>query len=137
MADTFLLEIVTPYGQVLSEEVDIVTAPGAEGEFGVLPGHALFITPLNIGEVSYTMGSATEHMAVGRGFAEVLPDKTTILVDSAEPAGEIDLERAREEAREAEEAMKGFTEEDTGYKKAFDALEMAKARVKVGEKVRG
>ncbi len=95
MAETFLLEIVTPYGQVLNEEAETVVAPGAEGEFGVLAGHSLFITPLKAGEVSYTTGNTTEHMAIGRGFAEVLPDKTTILANNVVRAGEIELEEAR------------------------------------------
>jgi F-type H+-transporting ATPase subunit epsilon len=136
MAETFMLEILTPYGQVLKEEVDMVVAPGAEGEFGVLKGHALFITPLKIGEVSYTKGGAREYLATGRGFAEVLPEKTTILVDSAEPGEKIELEMARKEAREAEEALKELTDEDPDFQKATDAFELAKARVEVRKKVK-
>jgi F-type H+-transporting ATPase subunit epsilon len=136
MAETFMLEILTPYGKVLKEEVDMVVAPGAEGEFGVLKGHTLFITPLKIGEVSYTRGEARQYLAIGRGFAEVLPEKTTILVDSAAPGEKIELERARREAREAEEALKALAEEDPDYHKALDAFEMAKARMKVREKVK-
>jgi F-type H+-transporting ATPase subunit epsilon len=136
MAETFMLEILTPYGQVLKEEVDMVVAPGAEGEFGVLKGHALFITPLKIGAVSYTSGGVSKYLATGRGFAEVLPDKTTILVDSAEPGEKIELEMARKEAREAEEGLKELTDEDPDFQKATDAFELAKARVEVRKKVK-
>lgn len=135
MAETFLLEIVTPYGQVLNEEVETVVAPGAEGEFGVLAGHSLFITPLKAGEVSYTTGNTTEHMAIGRGFAEVLPDKTTILANSVVRAGEIELEEARKEAAEATEALGELAEEDPGYQDAKDAHDLAVVKVKVAEKV--
>jgi F-type H+-transporting ATPase subunit epsilon len=137
MADTFLLEIVTPYGHVLSTEADLVEAPGSEGEFGVLAGHALFITPLKAGEVSFTNGQKRETFATGPGFAEVLADRTTILVDSAERGSEMDLEGVREELREAEEALKGLSEDDPEYRKAEEALELANARLKVVEKVKG
>jgi F-type H+-transporting ATPase subunit epsilon len=134
MAENFSLEIITPYGHVLTEEVDLVEAPGVEGEFGVLAGHALYITPLKIGEVSYTRDGKREHLATGRGFAEVFPHRTTLLVDSAERGGDLDLDRAREEAREAEETLKGLTDGDPGYPKAAEALELANARVRVAGK---
>jgi F-type H+-transporting ATPase subunit epsilon len=137
MADTFILEIVTPYGHVLSTEADLVEAPGSDGEFGVLAGHALYITPLKAGEVSFTKGTERERFATGPGFAEVFPDRTTILVDSAERGSELDLEGVREEAREAEEALRGPSEEDPEYRKAEEALELANARLKVVEKVKG
>jgi F-type H+-transporting ATPase subunit epsilon len=136
MAETFLLEIVTPYGKVLSEDVDIATAPGVEGEFGVLAGHALFITPLKVGEVSYTRGDTKQYLAIGQGFAEVLHDKTTILVESAEPGEKIDLEMARKDAREAEEALKGLKEEDPDFKRILETYELSKVKVRVGEKVK-
>jgi F-type H+-transporting ATPase subunit epsilon len=135
MAETFLLEIVTPYGEVVNDEVDTVVAPGADGEFGVLAGHTLFITPLKAGEVSYTRDNKTEHMVIGRGFAEVLPEKTTILANSAERAAKIELEGARNEAVEAEKALKKLSEEDPGYQSAKDAHELAMVKVKVSEKV--
>lgn len=135
MAETFLLEIVTPYGEVVNEQVDTVVAPGADGEFGVLPGHTLFITPLKAGEVYYTRGNKTEHMVIGRGFVEVLPEKTTILANSAERAAKIELEGARNEAVEAEKALKKLSEEDPGYQSAKDAHELAMVKVKASEKV--
>src|SRR3990172_11492133 len=98
MAETILLEIVTPDRLVLSEEVDDVTAPGIEGEFGVLPGHTPFLTTLKIGEVSYKKENMTKYIAVSWGYAEVVPSQVTILAEAAEVAEEIDTKRA-EEAR--------------------------------------
>lgn len=106
MAGKLLLELFTPYRKVLSEEVDMVTASGAMGEFGVLPGHASFLTSLRIGELSYVQGTDTFHLALNWGYFEVMNDKVTILVETAERADEIDLERARCALGRAEEALR-------------------------------
>lgn len=82
MANTFLLEIVTPTQLVLSEQVDFMTATGSEGEFGVLPGHAPFLTTLKPGELSYKIGNDTTRLAIGIGYAEVGPEKVTILAET-------------------------------------------------------
>lgn len=82
MADTFLLEIVTPTQLVLSEQVDYMTATGSEGEFGVLAGHAPFLTTLKPGDLSYKIGSDTKRLAIGIGYAEVGPEKVTILAET-------------------------------------------------------
>ena len=84
MAETFLLEVVTPRSVVVSSQVENMTAPGDIGEFGVLPGHTFFITLLSVGELSYAIDGKRESLAVGEGFAEVNLDRVTVVVDSAE-----------------------------------------------------
>src|SRR4030067_1347366 len=95
MAETILLEIITPLRKLLSREVDEVTAPGRDGDFGVLAGHTPFLTTLRPGEIVYRKGSETGVLAVSAGYAEVLPDKTTILVDGAGTDAEDKIEHAR------------------------------------------
>ena len=136
MADTFELEIVTPTGPVLSAEVETVVAPGTAGEFGVLKGHSLFMTPLDIGRVSYVVEGRTELLAVGRGFAEVLPHKTTILVETAVKAADLDTEEAKKELAASEEALSALAEDDAAYSDAADALELARAKVQVAEEAK-
>jgi F-type H+-transporting ATPase subunit epsilon len=106
MADTLELEIVTPDKLLVRERVDGVQIPGKTGELGVLPGHAPLITTLTIGEISYRQGTNAQYLAVAWGFAEVLPNKVTILADTAERAEEIDVKRAQEAKARAEEALK-------------------------------
>jgi F-type H+-transporting ATPase subunit epsilon len=137
MADNFLLEIVTPYRKLLSKEVEELTAPGAEGEFGVLSGHTPFLTVLKPGELSFRKGSELGHIAVSKGYAEVLPDKTTILVDSAEFAEEIDLEAAKELLSKSEEALKRLNSDDPEYSSTVASHDMAEARIRVKERQRG
>lgn len=134
MADTILLEIVTPLRKLLSKEVDEVTAPGREGDFGVLAGHTPFLTTLRPGEIVYRKGSETGVLAVSSGYAEVLPDKTTILVDAAELETEISADAARAELTRAEDALKSLTTEDAGYAAALDRVEYAQAKIRVKEK---
>jgi F-type H+-transporting ATPase subunit epsilon len=106
MADTLELEIVTPDKLLVRERVDGVQIPGKTGELGVLRGHAPLITSLTIGEISYRQGANTHYLAVASGFAEVLPNKVTILADTAERAEEIDVKRAQEAKVRADEALK-------------------------------
>ena len=82
MTDTFLLEIVTPYKLILSEQVEEMTAPGSEGEFGVLAGHAPFLTTLKPGELTYKIGNAPPRLSIVIGYAEVGPEKVTILAET-------------------------------------------------------
>jgi len=89
------LEVVTPAKVLTSQEVDMVIAPGAEGEFGVLPGHINFLSGIVSGELRYDDGGKKAHLFVSSGFAEVSADKVSILVDSAEKAGDIDINRAQ------------------------------------------
>lgn len=132
MSDKITLEIVTPYGAVLSEEVDEVTAPGSEGEFGVLAGHAQFITTLKAGMLVSKAGSDTSYYFVSWGYAEVGPDKVVILADSAEKSMDIDVERATEAKRRAEERLR--QEADIDFARAEAALERATARIHIAEK---
>jgi F-type H+-transporting ATPase subunit epsilon len=96
VADKLILDIVTPYGHVFTEEVDEVIASGSEGEFGVLPNHISFLTTLRVGMLTYKKGTETGHFFVSWGYAEVGPDKVTILADSAEKSEDIDIARAQE-----------------------------------------
>jgi F-type H+-transporting ATPase subunit epsilon len=130
MAETLLLDIVTPYGHIFTEEVDEVLAPGSEGEFGVLPDHAPFLTTLKIGILTYKKGSETGHFFVNWGYAEVGPDKVTILADSAEKSDEIDAERAKESLKRAEDHLKKL--EDLDEARATAAIERATARIHLG-----
>ncbi|MBI5328143.1 MAG: ATP synthase F1 subunit epsilon [Deltaproteobacteria bacterium] len=82
MADTFLLEIVTPTRLFLSEQVEEMTAPGSEGEFGVLAGHAAFLTSLKEGELTYKKGKDTKRITIDAGYAEVIHEKVTILTEN-------------------------------------------------------
>ena len=131
MAEKLKLELVTPYQQLLSQEVDEVTAPGALGEFGVLPGHTPLLTTLNIGELTYKRGHDVFHVAVNWGYVEVENDVVTVLVTTAETADQIDLERAQAALGRAQEALKKLTPEDKEFKVMEAALERAMIRVQV------
>lgn len=137
MAEKLRLEMVTPYKHVLSEEVDEVTAPGTIGEFGVLPGHTPMLTTLKIGELSYRQGSETFHVAVNWGFVEVENDTVTVLVETAEPADEIDLGRAKAALGRAEEALKKLAPEDKDFLVMQAALERALIRIQVASRKPG
>jgi F-type H+-transporting ATPase subunit epsilon len=130
----FLLEIVTPYGLVVSSKVEEAYIPGSQGDFGVLPGHAPLLASLRIGEVHYKQDKEVHFLAINRGFAEVTPSKTTILVDTAEPAEGIDLERARAAKTRVEERLKSLSPKAPDYQKELEALERAKVRIRVAEK---
>ncbi len=134
MADKLRLEMVTPYKKVLSEDVDEVTAPGAIGEFGILPGHTPMLTTLKIGEMTYRQGGQTFHVAVNWGYVEVEDDKVTVLVETAEPADDIDLERAKAALGRAEEALKGLAPEDKDFKIMQAALDRALIRIQVASR---
>jgi F-type H+-transporting ATPase subunit epsilon len=100
------LEIVTPERKILAVKASEVVVPGIEGYFGVLPGHAPFLTRIGVGEISYKDATGTHYLAAAEGFVEVLPHRVTILARICEEAREIDVERAREAKRRAEETMK-------------------------------
>ena len=106
MAEKLTLDIVTPYGHIFTDEVDEIIAAGSEGEFGVLPDHTHFLTPLKVGMLTYKKGSETGYFFINWGYAEVGPDKVTILADSAEKSEDIDVERAKESMKRAEERLK-------------------------------
>jgi F-type H+-transporting ATPase subunit epsilon len=130
MADTLELEIVTPDKMLVKESADEVQIPGKAGDIGVLPGHAPLITELTIGEIAYKHGGKTEHLSVAWGFAEVLPDKVTILAQTAERANEIDVPRAQAAKVRAEDAMKN-PGPDFDYDANLNALKRAEVRLKV------
>jgi len=130
----FLLEIVTPYGLAVSSKVEEAYIPGSQGDFGVLPGHAPFLTSLRIGELHYRQQNEVHYVSINRGFAEVTPAKTTILTDTAELAGEIDVERARAARTRAEEKLRTLSKEEQAYIQAMEALERARMRIRVSEK---
>jgi F-type H+-transporting ATPase subunit epsilon len=132
MASTIRLELVTPERLLLSEEVDEVIAPGYEGEFGVLPGHTQFLAILNIGVMWYRKGSAISKLALGGGFSEVTHDRVVVMADTAEPADEIDLERAQRARDRAESRLKELSLDDETYAKAHAALQRALVRMAVG-----
>jgi F-type H+-transporting ATPase subunit epsilon len=130
-----LLEVVTPDHRLLSKAVDYVSAPGSEGDFGVLPGHCHFLTTLRIGELQYRVGEHIEYMAVLWGFAEVTPTKVTILAEIAEKAEDINVERAEAAVRQAEERMErgGLPSE---VEEARVSLEKARLRQKIAGRLR-
>ena len=132
MAETFQLEIVTPEKMVVKESAEEAKIPGKQGYLGILPGHAPLITELAVGEITYRAGGATHRLAVAWGFAEVLPDKVTILAETAERPQEIDVKRAEQAKAKAEELLKaGKTEDD--FTKAEGQLQRAETRLAVAK----
>jgi len=130
----FILEVVTPYGFVVNSKVEEAYIPGSRGDFGVLPGHIPFLSSLRIGELHYRREKEVQFLAINRGFAEITPAKTTILADTAEAAGEIDIERARVAKARAEERLRTLSKDDPAYLPEAEALERAKVRIRVAEK---
>jgi F-type H+-transporting ATPase subunit epsilon len=132
------LVVVTPEKQLLRQSATDVQVPGAEGYLGILPGHAPLITELGIGELSYhdTSGKESAHLAIIRGFAEVLPDRVSVLAETAEFAAEIDLARAEAAKARAEKRLaSGDTNLD--WDRATVALQRALIRIQVARKHRG
>ena len=136
MAEKIKLEIVTPKGAVVSEEVDIVTAPGFAGEFGVLANHAPFLSTIRIGTLTYKQGNTAEEMMVSGGFCEVSHNKITFLVEAAERGHEIDVNRAMLAKERAEKRLAELSQEKEKYDRARveAALQRAMARIRLAEK---
>ena len=111
------LEVVTPDGLLMRDEVDSVQAPGSEGSFGVLPGHTPMLTMLGAGEIIYRKGAEVGRIVCLFGFCEVLPDRVHIMAESGERAGEIDVARAESARARAAEGMKMVKDEE-GFKEA-------------------
>ncbi|HEY2045843.1 MAG TPA: F0F1 ATP synthase subunit epsilon [Candidatus Udaeobacter sp.] len=135
MADTFQLEIVTPEKRVVDTAATEAQIPGKNGYLGVLPGHAPLITELAVGEVTFHTSNNNEEqrLAVAWGFAEVLPNKVTILAETAERPSEIDVERARKSKERAEQRLSsGDTNVDV--ERCLDALQKAETRLEVAGK---
>src|SRR2546422_10612051 len=136
MADRITLEVATPSRLVIGEQVDEAVVPGIEGYFGVLPGHAAFLTTLGIGEVMYRVGRDEHYLAVSGGFAEVRNDKVIILADRAERPEEIDRARAERAKERAERRLSGRgVEEAVDYARATAAL--ARAMIRLQTATRG
>ncbi|SDU14686.1 F0F1 ATP synthase subunit epsilon [Desulfobacula phenolica] len=131
MAEKLFLEVVTPQKAIVSEEAEIVIAPGSEGEFGALKGHTTFLTSLNVGTLRYKDASGKErYLFINGGFAEVLPDKVTILAESAERRMNIDVERASK-AKERAEKRLAAKAADTDLVRAEAAMRRAVHRLKI------
>jgi F-type H+-transporting ATPase subunit epsilon len=132
------LIVVTPERQLLRETVVEVTFPGLNGELGVLPGHAPLITELGIGELKYRGANATQSTSVAiiSGFAEVLPDRVTVLAETAERAEEIDLKRAEAALARAQERL-SQPKPEVDWARAEVALQRALIRIQVAKKHRG
>ncbi len=136
MAEKLKLEVVTPKGAVVSQEVDIVTAPGYGGEFGVLANHAPFLSTIKTGVLTFKTGAQEETLMVSGGFCEVSNNKLTFLVESAERGTDIDVDRAMRAKERAEKRLA----EAQAQKERFDrtraeaALQRALSRLKVAER---
>jgi len=133
MADTIQLEIVTPDRMIVSDTAQEIQIPGKSGYLGILPGHAPLITEIAVGEITYRSGNETKHIAVAWGFAEVLPEKVTILAETAERAADIDVARAQA-AKERAEARLKQGGADLDYRREEDALKRAQTRIDVAAK---
>ena len=135
-AETFRLEIVTPYRLLVSEDVEEVTAPGTEGEFGVLVGHTPYLTALGVGELMYRKGSEIRYLAMYRGFAEVRHEKVTILAEEAVFPHEIDVRAAEAAKAEAEKALTALSHDAKEYLEAQAKLERAVNQIQVASRRR-
>jgi len=130
------LQIVTPDRLIVQDQVDEVEIPGSEGYFGVLPGHTPMLASLAVGELWYRKGQDKTFLSIAYGFAEVLPDRVTILARLAERAEDIDAERAESARRRAEERL-AQPKSDLDYERARVALLKAMARLQVSGRVPG
>lgn len=132
MPDSFQLEIVTPEKLVVRDTAEEAQIPGLNGYIGILPGHAPLITELGAGEISYRSAGQLHRFSTAWGFAEVLPDKVTVLAETVERASEIDVPRAKQSLAQAEEALKqAQTEEEVT--KDLGKVRRAQARIEVAE----
>src|SRR5512140_3310869 len=133
MTNAFQLEIVTPEKLVVRDTVDEVQIPGRNGYIGVLPGHAPLITELGSGEISYRSNGQLHRFSMAWGFAEILPDKVTVLAETVERAEEIDVARAQQSLGKAEDLLKtAQTEEE--FSVATAKIQRAEARLDVAQR---
>jgi F-type H+-transporting ATPase subunit epsilon len=138
LPESIELIVVTPERQLLRETVVEVTIPGLDGELGILPGHAPLITELGIGELHYRTTTASQPilLAVLRGFAEVLPDRVTILAETAERAEEIDVARAEAAKARAEQRLSSH-DANIDWDRATISLQRALIRIQVARRYKG
>jgi len=133
MTDSFQLEIVTPEKLIVKDRAEEMQIPGKNGYLGILPGHAPLISELSVGQISYRNGSETHYLCVAWGFAEVLPDKVTILAETAERGEDVDCDRAQKAKERAEQRLtSGDPEVDVP--RAQDELARANSRLEAAAK---
>ena len=130
------LQVVTPERMLVLEGVDEVQIPGANGYFGVLPGHTPLLAALAVGELWYRKGQDKFYLSIARGFVEVLPDRVTILAQLAEKAEDIDVARAEAAKTRAQDRI-AETKTDVDYERARIALMKAMTRLQVSARVPG
>jgi F-type H+-transporting ATPase subunit epsilon len=130
------LQIVTPDRLIVHEQVDEVQIPGSEGYFGVLPGHTPLLATLAVGEVWYRKGQEKTFLAIAGGFAEVLPDRVTLLATLAERAEEIDVSRAESAKQRAQQRL-AQPKTDIDYERARLALQKSIIRLQVSSRIPG
>ncbi len=137
MGQQIRLEVVTPSGSRVDEDVDIVNAPGVGGDFGILANHAPFLSALKIGILSYETGKKKEELMISGGFCEVSNNKATFLVESAEKGSDIDVERAMKAKERAERRLAGEGKkiENFNQTRAELSLQRAIMRLKVTKKI--
>jgi F-type H+-transporting ATPase subunit epsilon len=135
MAQQIRLEVVTPTGAVVNDEVDIVNAPGYGGDFGVLANHAPFLSTVKIGLLSYQKGNQRENLMISGGFCEVSNNKITFLVESAEYGKQIDVDRAMKAKERAEKRLAQASQQTDSLNRARAeaALQRALARIKASK----
>jgi len=135
MGQQIRLEVVTPSGAKVNEDVDIVNAPGYGGDFGVLAKHAPFLSTIKIGTLTYENGKKRESLMISGGFCEVSNNKITFLVESAEKGSEIDVERAMRAKERAEKRLAQAAQQAENFNRARAevALQRALARIKVAK----
>jgi len=138
LPDSIQLIVVTPERQLLRESVVEVTMPGLDGQLGILPGHAPLMTELGIGELAYRASASSQPVALAviSGFAEVLPDRVTVLAETAERAEEIDLARAEEAKARAEKRL-AAGDSNLDWDRANIALQRSVIRIQIARKYRG
>jgi len=131
LPESIQLEIVTPERRLVAEVVDEVVLPGGQGYLGVLPGHTPLLTDLGIGELVFRRGNVRHHLSIAWGFAEVLPDRVSVLAEIAERAEEIDRKRAESARDRAIGRLKGGVDPDIEVTRANVALQKALVRLQV------
>jgi len=134
MTDELTLEIVTPERMAFSGNVEEVTIPGTEGEFGVLRGHEALLSSVDIGQLNFTRNNKKVYFAVNTGYAEVTSNKVTILIETAERSDQIDVNRARKAKDNAEDRLAKIDKDNEEYEKMRAALARAITRISVAEK---
>lgn len=132
--DKLQFEIVTPDRLVQKDEVDELQIPGKNGYLGILPGHAPLITELTVGELSYQKDKVTRYLSVAGGYCEVLPNRVTLLAETAEKPEEINVDRARASKERAEKRLAELQNPDIDFDRAMVSLQRALIRLQVSQK---